>query len=256
MSICGFIENHRFALREALIVGGRTKQGQAPVLQTAHKRAFLAWVATTAFPLRNEVMARLSFECGVRATEIGRVRWWMVYEPDWRLRPRLQLHASATKGGYGGRSLRIVPHGLGAALERLRAAMVPPDARGFIVHFRKQSVDAIPRSTAVQAFFRDGYDAIGLPEASSHSGRRTAITLMSRTVGLKNAQVFAGHRSLATTARYEEPEYDAIDRVVAEQLVVSASQVIDVRRPVMAKASLDSGQMKSPAARRRSGDVA
>ena len=55
---------------------------------------------------------------------------------------------------------------------------------------------------------------------SSHSGRRTAITLVSRAVGLKNAQVFAGHRRLATTAIYEQPAYNLIDRVVTEQLVV------------------------------------
>jgi len=220
-------------------MGGRTKQGQAPILEPAHQRAFLAWVATTTFALRNDVIARLSFECAARATEIGRLRWWMAYDPEWRLRPRLQLHASASKGGYSGRSLCIVPHGLGAALERLRVAVAPRDARGFIVHFRKHSVDPVTRSSAVQAFFRAGYDAIGLREASSHSGRRTAITRVSRAVGLKNAQVFAGHRRVATTAVYEDPAYDVIDRVVTELLVVSAAQGIDVGRPVMAKASLD-----------------
>jgi len=183
--------------------------------------------------VRNEVMARLSFECGLRATEIGRVRWWMAYTPAGHLRARLQLHATATKGGYGSRSLVIVPTGLGAALDRLRASRPTVLPEGFVIRFRKGSINPVIRSAAVQAFFRAGFDAIGLPEASSHSGRRTAITQVARAVGLKNAQVFAGHRSLATTARYEEPDYAAIDRVVAARLVVQLP-----RKLAMAKASL------------------
>jgi integrase/recombinase XerD len=226
------------------MTGGRTKLGQAPILTPAHVRLFLQWVASTAYVERNEVIARLSFECGVRATEIARVTWAMAVTKDWRPRPRLQLHRFATKGGYGARELRIVPAGLGAALGRLLDAMPPRDDKGPIVQFRKFSVDPVIRSKAVQAFFRRGYDAIGLDEASSHSGRRTAITLMARAVGLRNAQVFAGHRSLATTARYEEPDHSAMDRVVAEQLVVQAPRVL---RPQMAKAGLASSRRRRSA---------
>ncbi|HEV8474620.1 MAG TPA: site-specific integrase [Methylomirabilota bacterium] len=213
--------------------GGRTKQGQAPILERADMRAFIAWCASTAYPERNEVIARLSFECGLRAVEIGNVRWEMAYGPEWQLRPRLQLHATASKGGYGGRDLRIVPNALGLALEQLRAVARPHHEHLFVVHFRKQSTEAVMRSKAVQAVFRFGFDAIGLDEASSHSGRRTAITLMSRAVGIRNAQTFAGHRNVATTLRYEEPDHTAIDRVVAEQLAVHGPRMLK-----MAKAAL------------------
>lgn len=217
---------------------GRRRLGQAAALDERQQRAFLAWVMTTAYPARNEVITRLSFECGLRATEISRVRWWMACDPYWRLRPRLQLHASATKGGYGRRDLRIVPGSLGAAFERLRAEL-RPDRDDRIVVFRKHSIDPVIRSQAVQVFFRQGFDAIGAVEASSHSGRRTAITLVSRALGLKNAQVFAGHRSAATTALYEEPDYPAIDRVVEERLAVRLPRVMR-----MAKASLPDPEVK------------
>src|SRR5438132_2990992 len=166
--------------------------GQAAALDATEQRAFLRWVLTTKDPMRNDVIARLSFECGLRATEIGRVRWWMAYGPGWRLRHRLLLHATATKGGYGSRTLAIVPAGLGRALDQLRATRPTATPAGFVIRFRKGSIDPIIRSAAVQAFFRAGFNAIGLPEASSHSGRRTAITQMARALGLKNAQVFAG----------------------------------------------------------------
>jgi len=231
--------------------GGRTKLGQAPILERADMRAFLAWCATTAYPERNAVIARLSFECGLRAVEIGNVRWEMVYGPEWQLRARLQLHRTASKGGYGGRDLRIVPHALGLALEQLRAVDEPQHEKLFVVHFRKYSTEAVVRSKAVQAVFRFGYDAIGLQEASSHSGRRTAITLMSRAVGIKNAQTFAGHRSVATTLRYEEPDRKAIDRVVAEQLAVHGPRVLK-----MAKAGLHDRAANRGGFRKRSGGIA
>lgn len=211
----------------------RHPHGQAAYVDERQQRAFLQWVWTTRFPMRNEVIARLNAECGLRATEIGRARWSMAFDPAWRLRPRLQLHATASKGGYGARTLVIVPGGLGQALERLLAHRPPASPEAFIVQFRKGSIDPVIRSAAVQAFFRRGYDAIGCREASSHSGRRTAITRLSRALGLKNAQIFAGHHSSATTALYEEPDYAAIDRVVAERLVVQLP-----RKLPMAKAAL------------------
>jgi integrase len=224
--------------------GGRTKLGQAPILAAGEIRELLAHVASTSAPARDEVIVRLNVECGLRATEIGRVTWDMAFGPAWRLRPRLKLHRTATKGGYGGRELRIVPHGLGVALEKLLEVEPPRDPEFLILRFRKHSIDPVIRSKAVQAKFREWYDAIGLEEHSSHSGRRTSITLIARATGLKNAQTFAGHRSLATTARYEEPDHAAIDRVVAEQLVVNAPRVL---RPQMVKASLRSSRRRRSA---------
>ena len=224
--------------------GGRRKLGQAPILEPRDKRAFLARCASP----RDEVMARFSFECGLRATEIGRVRWFMVIDPDGRVRPRMKLHHSASKGGYGGREVRISP-ALAIALETLWQAAAPRDDRGFVIQFRKHSTDTQIRSKSVQAFFRATYDEAGLREASSHSGRRTAITDIARALGLKNAQTFAGHRSVATTARYEEPEYAAIDRLV-DELVVNAPRL------VMAKASLHNGGVGDHVSSRKGRGVA
>lgn len=224
------------------MTGGRTKLGQAPTLETRDIRELLAWCATTAYPKRNEVIVRLNVECGLRAVEIGNVRWSMAFAPGWQLRPRLQLHRTASKGGYGGRDLRIVPAALGAALLELRQESEPRDERLFVVHFRKHSTEPHIRSRAVQAMFRAGYDAIGLEEHSSHSGRRTAITLLARSVGIKNAQKFAGHRSVATTLRYEEPDTKAIDRVVSEQLAISGPRLFK-----MAKAGLRGGRRAASA---------
>jgi len=67
--------------------------------------------------------------------------------------------------------------------------------------------------------FAHWYRSLGFYGASSHSGRRTAITNWARkisTVGssLRDVQILAGHSALTTTQRYIEAHADAQRRVV------------------------------------------
>lgn len=213
--------------------GGCRKRGKAPQLTHAQKIAFLAWTTATSAPTRNAVLALLAFECGLRPIEMARVEWGMAFDPSWHLRPRLLLRNFATKGGYGERQLRISPATLGAALERLRAERQPWIARHVLVDFRSGGVNEWSRSRVVQAFFRAGLDAIGLEEHSSYSGRRTAITQLYLTHGLREAQGFAGHRSPSTTAGYIDIDQGTVDRFVDEHLAVQLPRVLK-----MAKAGL------------------
>ena len=78
--------------------------------------------------------------------------------------------------------------------------------------------------------FAGWYRALGFSGASSHSGRRTAITLWARrisTVGgsLRDVQLLAGHSALGTTQRYIEGSDEAKRRVV--ELVSGVDQVKD-----------------------------
>jgi integrase len=43
----------------------------------------------------------------------------------------------------------------------------------------------------------------GLPSFRPHDLRRTAITLMIEVAGVEQAQLFAGHKSITTTSRYD-----------------------------------------------------
>ena len=77
-------------------------------------------------------------------------------------------------------------------------------------------------SYAIVNKFAGWYRALGFTGASSHSGRRTAITNWARrisTVGgsLRDVQILAGHSALSTTQRYIEADASAMRRVVELQ---------------------------------------
>jgi integrase len=66
------------------------------------------------------------------------------------------------------------------------------------------------------------YARIGLRGASSHSGRRTFVTRLAKTIMAKggsrrDVQQLAGHASLSTTQRYIEGPTDA-KRLAVEAL--------------------------------------
>ena len=80
------------------------------------------------------------------------------------------------------------------------------------------------RSAATSAqviinLFRQWYMALGFDGCSSHSGRRTFITMTARNIGrfggsLRDVQALARHRSLAMTQRYIEIDSQAMQKVV------------------------------------------
>lgn len=76
---------------------------------------------------------------------------------------------------------------------------------------KRQSVHAL---TCQMSFM---YDAAGLPEHSSHSGRRTFITNLAKNLGrkytLRDVQLLAGHSRLDTTEQYIEPSSNIVDLV-------------------------------------------
>lgn len=205
---------------------------QAKVLDPGQQGALLRSVETWYQPARNALMVRLSFELFLRATEIAGVKWRMVCDVQGRLVPELALENAASKGRTGGRRLPL-PDTVYAALLRVYRRAQPVDADAFVVQFRKHGQDPVFRSAAVQALFRSWYHALGFHGASSHSGRRTGITQAAREVtqlglSLVDVQQLAGHRTIATTQRYIEPN-GARHRELLERLAI---------RPQMAKAQL------------------
>lgn len=188
---------------------------QAKILSKGQIEAVLSYLATTRHPQRDRVIFLLSLKAGLRAKEIASLTWEMVSDAEGRLGDEIRLTNIASKGKSG----RVIPMSkdLKAAL-----ALWMPLAQS---QLRPSSyVITTERATRTSSYtvvnkFASWYRALGFIGASSHSGRRTAITKWARqisTVGgsLRDVQLLAGHSALGTTQRYIEGSEDAKRRVV------------------------------------------
>ena len=188
---------------------------QAKTLTKPQMDAVLAYLGSTRHPARNRVIFLLSVKAGLRAKEIASLTWSMVTDAEGALTDAISLTDIASKGRGG----RVIPIN-----KELRLALVALKAE--IDEFSHSSTFVITSeradrtsSYAIVNKFASWYRSLGFNGASSHSGRRTAITNWARkisTVGgsLRDVQMLAGHSALSTTQRYIEGAEEARRRVV------------------------------------------
>jgi len=191
---------------------------QAKVLSTSNQNTVVSYLSSTRHSLRNICVFRLSVNAGMRAKEIASVSWDMLLDVDGNISDSIRLTDIASKGKSG----RIIP-----ISKKLHAALF---AYYVFVKSRKtfkQSDRVIlsqkQRQTKPQTIvnmFALWYKTLGFTGASSHSGRRTFITNISRkisTVGgsMRDVQVLAGHSNLQTTQRYIDQNVNSQHKVVA-----------------------------------------
>ena len=188
---------------------------QAKILSKAQIDAVLGYLTSARYPERDRVIFLLSVKAGLRAKEIACLKWSMITDAEGRLSDAIQLTDIASKGKGG----RVIPLNkeLRAALERWKL-LADGSLRPSLFVVTTERADRTS-SYALVNKFAGWYRALGFSGASSHSGRRTAITLWARrisTVGgsLRDVQLLAGHSALGTTQRYIEGSDAATRRVV------------------------------------------
>lgn len=188
---------------------------QAKTLTKPQIDAVLGYLANSRYPARNRVIFLLSVKAGLRAKEIASLTWAMVTDAEGALADTISLTDIASKGRGG----RVIPinKDLKVALVALKVeAGKTRRPSPFVVTTERASKTS---SYAIVNKFAAWYRALGFSGASSHSGRRTAITNWARkisTVGgsLRDVQLMAGHTALSTTQRYIESDGLAQRRVV------------------------------------------
>ena len=188
---------------------------QAKTLTKPQIDAVLGYLAKTRYPVRDRVIFLLSVKAGLRAKEIASLTWAMVTDAEGALSDVISLTDMASKG-RGGRVIPINKE-LRVALAALKADADKARRPSPFVVTTERAVRT--SSYAIVNKFAAWYRALGVSGASSHSGRRTAITNWARkisTVGgsLRDVQMLAGHSALSTTQRYIESDGLAQRRVV------------------------------------------
>lgn len=189
---------------------------QAKILSKAQQEAVLAYLAKTRNPIRNRAIFLLSVKAGLRAKEIACLTWAMVTDAEGRLADAISLTDAASKGRRGGRTIP-----LNKELKTALVALIAEEATAtrsspFVIATERSPKTS---SYAVVNMFAGWYRELGFYGASSHSGRRTAITAWARRISsvggsLRDVQLLAGHSALGTTQRYIEASEEAKRRVV------------------------------------------
>jgi integrase/recombinase XerC len=164
---------------------------------------------------RNKVIACLNFYAGLSAKEIAGVRWGMVLGDDGLVGASLHLEAEPTKK-LSGRVIPLKAETREALSTYLNIESHPPRHDDFIL--RSERGGGMKPQSIIN-WFRIVYDRIGLPGASSHSGRRYFVAMAARRIGeaggsLRDVKVLAGHKSLASTHLYIPESSDAKTKVV------------------------------------------
>jgi integrase len=190
-----------------------TNGKRAKLIPIPDQSIFTQHVAAKRHGLRNSVIALLSFKAGLRACEIAGVTWPMVLDANGRVADSIDIHHSIAKKGSG-RRIPLHP-ALRSALRVLHVEQGRP-TRGPVCRSERGG-HMSPK--AVVNFFSCNYRELGFHGCSSHSGRRTMITLAARSLAkvggsLRDVQELAGHRSLATTEGYIQGDRDIQRKLV------------------------------------------
>jgi integrase/recombinase XerD len=171
---------------------------QAQTLNDAQLRRVIQYCRSRRHPVRDETIVLFSFYAGLRAKEIAALCISNVFDEQGRVREQFILAAVQSKGGrtrtvYLNQRLRRALGDYGAGLN-LSGPSRPL--------FESQKGGHFSANTMCQLFL-DIYRAVGLKDASSHSGRRTYITrLANKGVGVRLLAELAGHSHISTTQRY------------------------------------------------------
>ena len=183
---------------------------QAQTLNEAQLRRVIQYCRSRRHPARDETIILFSFYAGLRAKEIAALKRGDVYDESGNVREQFILSAAQSKGGKT-RTV-YVNQRLRRALADYAAGLNLSDPKRAL--FESQKGGHFSANTMCQLFL-DIYKAVGLKDASSHSGRRTYITrLANKGVGVRLLAELAGHSHISTTQRYIDVNAEQLSAAV------------------------------------------
>ena len=173
---------------------------QARIISCAQLDVLLAHIRGRKDYLRSRVIILLSARAGLRAAEICGLEFSMIFGPSGELSQTIAVEDRIAKSDHG-RKIPMHPDIRAALVALLRRT---PNRTGTIIKSRKGG--AMNPNSLVN-WFAVLYREVGFDGCSSHTGRRTFLTELSRRTheagaSLRDVQLLAGHSSISTTERY------------------------------------------------------
>ena len=191
---------------------------QSKILTDKQVKTMLLHLGTTRMGLRNQLIFLLSAKSGLRAKEVSQLKWSMVVNSEGTVSNAIHLTDVASKGKSG----RVIP--LNKDVKSLLLTLFDSESKRHDYDVNTSFVIRTERSKSTSAqsivnMFANWYKDLGFVGCSSHSGRRTFITNLSKKIGLvggtlRDVQSLAGHSNLQTTQRYIEVDTDCQRRLV------------------------------------------
>ncbi|MGQ3296584.1 tyrosine-type recombinase/integrase [Reyranella sp.] len=171
---------------------------QAKTLTPKELRRVLDSIASNSHSARNRLMLLMTHWAGMRVGEVASLSLHDIRNPDGSVKQEIRLDAAQTKGKYA----RVV-----FVNERLRKEIglylqkieVKSGSRPLFSTQKRAAFSANTLCQTMNAIYRRA----GIEGATSHSGRRSFITMLaSKGIGVRVLASLAGHRSIATTQAY------------------------------------------------------
>ncbi len=139
-----------------------------------------------------------------------------VFDAQRRVRPELIVRKGNTKGKLATRTIWV-----GEELRSLLVDYNPPSYQWFLFPGRHGKGHIHPDSAA--RILRQAFEELGIEGASTHSFRRTALTIMSDArIPLRVIQEVSGHRTLDELQKYLEVRPEQVKGAIAALSVLAS----------------------------------
>lgn len=179
--------------------------GKAKTLTSSEFKRTIAVQNTSKHATRNIALLYVSFGLGLRSKELAQLSIADVCNPDRTLKDVINLTPHHTKGRKQ-RHIYLTNKKVIVALSNYLSER-PNDSISAPLFLSQKDGRFTPNT--MQMLFKRMYLAAGIPDASSHSGRRTfATNLIENGSDIKAVSKLMGHSSIAMTAEYvaDNPE--------------------------------------------------
>ena len=186
---------------------------QSKILTDKQIKMMMNFLSGTRMSTRNQVIFLLSCKGGLRSKEISQVEWNMILDPEGNMGDTINLIDRVSKGNSG----RVIPMNSQLKDKLLQLYEIEKVTnKHFDINTSKIIRTERSQSTSPQSIvnlFSRWYSDMGFIGCSSHSGRRTFITNLSKKISvvggtLRDVQSLVGHKNLQTTQRYIEVDTD------------------------------------------------